>query len=80
MDKPLIKIFGSNEPFVSPSELVALLNIRSETVSDWLTRYSDFPAVRLPGVIRMRVSEVEKWLAQFKASPKRKTPVVQEVE
>jgi predicted DNA-binding transcriptional regulator AlpA len=79
MDKPLVKIFGSNEPFISPSELAKLLNIRSETVSDWLSRYSDFPAVRLPGVIRMRVSEVEKWLAQFKAAT-RKAPAMQEVK
>jgi hypothetical protein len=47
--KTLIKIFGSNEPYVSPTELAKLFNIRSETVSDWLSRYSDFPAVRLPG-------------------------------
>jgi hypothetical protein len=40
--RPLIKIFGSNEPYVSPTELAKLLNIRSETASDWLSRYSDF--------------------------------------
>jgi hypothetical protein len=74
--RPLIKIFGSDEPYVSPTEVAALFNIRSETVSDWLTRYPDFPAVRLPGVIRMRVSEIEQWLRQFKATPKRKSQEV----
>jgi hypothetical protein len=78
--KTLIKIFGSNEPYVSPTELAELFNIRSETVSDWLTRYSDFPAVRLPGVIRMRASEIEQWLGQFKDGPKRNSRVVKEVE
>ena len=71
--KTLVKIFGSSEPYVSPTELAELLNIRSETVSDWLTRYSDFPAVRLPGLIRMRVSEIERWLKQFKGAPKHKS-------
>jgi hypothetical protein len=78
--KTLIKIFGSNEPYVSPTELAELFNIRSETVSDWLTRYSDFPAVRLPGVIRMRASEIEQWLGQFKDGSKRNSRVVKEVE
>jgi hypothetical protein len=68
MNKPLIKIFGSNEPYVSPGELAALLNIRSEPVSDWLTRYSDFPAVRLPGVIRIKTVTTPK--------PSRETPML----
>jgi hypothetical protein len=76
--KTLVKIFGSNEPYVSPTELAELLNIRSETVSDWLSRYRDFPAVRLPGVIRMRISEIEKWLTQFKDVSKRNGSVVKE--
>ena len=76
--KTLVKIFGSNEPFVSPTELAELLHIRSETVSDWLSRYRDFPAVRLPGVIRMRISEIERWLIQFKDAPKRNGEVVTE--
>jgi hypothetical protein len=78
--KPLIKIFGSDEPYVSPTELAELLNIRSETVSDWLTRYSDFPAVRLPGVIRLRVSEIEQWLKQFKGAPKHKSRAAREAK
>jgi hypothetical protein len=76
--RPLVKIFGSNEPYVSPTELAKLLNIRSETVSDWLSRYSDFPAVRLPGVIRMRASEIEQWLQQFKGAAKHRSRPVQE--
>ena len=78
--KTLVKIFGSSEPYVSPTELAELLNIRSETVSDWLSRYSDFPAVRLPGVIRMRASEIEQWLGQFKDGPKRNSRVVKEAK
>jgi hypothetical protein len=78
--KTLIKIFGSNEPYVSPTELAKLFNIRSETVSDWLSRYSDFPAVRLPGVIRMRASEIEQWLVQFKDGPKRNSRVVKKAK
>jgi hypothetical protein len=78
--KTLVKIFGSNEPYVSPTELAELLNIRSETISDWLTRYPDFPAVRLPGVIRMRVSAIEQWLIQFKGPSKRNDRVVKEAK
>jgi Helix-turn-helix domain len=80
MDKNSVKIFGSNEPYVSPTELAEFLHIRSETVSDWLGRYDDFPAVRLPGVIRMRVSEIEQWLKQFKGAPKHKSRTVREVK
>jgi hypothetical protein len=78
--RTLVKIFGSNEPYVSPTELAELFNIRSETVSGWLTRYSDFPAVRLPGVIRMRASEIERWLQQFKGATKHRSQSVQEVK
>jgi hypothetical protein len=78
--KTLVKIFGSNEPYVSPTELAEVFNIRSETVSDWLSRYSDFPAIRLPGVIRMRVSEIELWLGQFKGAEKHRSRPVREAK
>jgi hypothetical protein len=62
MDKPIIKIDGSDEPYVRPEDLSKILNVKPDTIGDWARRYEDFPCLILPGSIRMRVSEVEKWL------------------
>lgn len=60
-----IQIHGSSEPYVKTEELAVILRVRPDTIVDWSKRYPDFPALRLPGVLRMRVSEVERWLKQF---------------
>jgi hypothetical protein len=60
-----VEIHGSAEPYLKPEELAQLLNIKAETICEWARKYPDFPALRLPGVIRVRVSELEKWLERF---------------
>jgi Helix-turn-helix domain len=60
-----IQIHESSEAYIKTEELAGMLRVRPDTIVDWSKRYPDFPALRLPGVLRMRVSEVEKWLEQF---------------
>ena len=60
-----IQLFGSSEPYISLEELYAILRIPTDTIGDWARRYRTFPALRTPGSIRVRVSEVEEWLNQF---------------
>lgn len=60
-----IQIHGSSEAYIKTEELAGMLRVRPDTIVDWSKRYPYFPALRLPGVLRMRVSEVETWLEQF---------------
>jgi hypothetical protein len=60
-----IELYGSSERYVSLEELYAILRIPTDTIGDWARRYRTFPALRTPGSIRVRVSEVEEWLKQF---------------
>jgi hypothetical protein len=62
MDKPIIKIDGSSEPYVRPEVLSEFLGVKPDTLCDWARRYPDFPHLALPGSLRFRVSEVEAWL------------------
>jgi hypothetical protein len=72
MEKPII-IDGSSEPYVRLEDLAKTLAVKAETISDWCRRYPNFPHIMLPGSIRVRVSEVEAWLAELKQnSPKSK--------
>jgi hypothetical protein len=68
-----VQIHGSAEPYLKPEELAQLLNIRAETICEWSRKYPNFPALRLPGVIRVRVTELEEWLKQF-------VPAIQEAK
>jgi hypothetical protein len=68
-----IQIHGSAEPYIKTEELASILRVRPDTIVDWSKRYPDFPTLRLPGVLRMRVSEVEKWLEQFNPAAKLET-------
>ena len=65
MDKPIITIDGSSEPYVRPEDLAKILNVKPDTIGDWARRYEDFPHLVLPGSLRMRVSEVESWLKRL---------------
>jgi hypothetical protein len=60
-----IELYGSSEPYISLEELYAILRIPTDTIGDWARRYKTFPALRTPGSIRVRISEVENWLNQF---------------
>ena len=61
----LEKITGSEEPFVTSKELARKLKVQQRVIQDWHRRYPDFPAVVLPGSIRIRLSEFAAWLEQF---------------
>jgi hypothetical protein len=61
------------EPLVSPGKVAKILGVEAKTVAEWARKYRDFPAVRLPGVVRMRLSEVAEWLEQFQGKPRPRT-------
>jgi hypothetical protein len=61
----LVKITGSEEPFVTSRDLAHKLKVQQRVIQDWHRRYSDFPAVALPGSLRIRLSEFAAWLEQF---------------
>jgi hypothetical protein len=60
-----VELNGSAEPYVKPRELARMLSIQEGTIQDWYRRYVDFPAIQLPGSIRVRPSEVRAWLEKF---------------
>jgi len=62
---------STEEPLVSPREIAALFRVRERTVHDWALDHEDFPVVRLPKHLRMRVSEVAFWLERFQDPPRR---------
>jgi len=57
-----VEIDGSPEPYLKANDLARMLSIKEGTIRDWYRRYPDFPAIRLPGGIRVRASEVRAWL------------------
>jgi hypothetical protein len=67
------------EPLVSPADVAKILGVEAKTVAEWARKYPDFPAVRLPGVVRMRLSEVATWMEQFQGKPRPRTRVPREV-
>jgi predicted DNA-binding transcriptional regulator AlpA len=67
------------EPLVSPADVAKILGVEAKTVAEWARKYRDFPAVRLPGVVRMRLSEVATWLEQFQSRPRPRTRAPREV-
>jgi hypothetical protein len=60
--KPVIA--GSSEPFLRVEELASLLSLEPDTIRDW-HRYPDFPCLHVPGGLRVRASEVLRWLERF---------------
>jgi hypothetical protein len=60
-----VGIDGSPEPYIKARDLAKMLSIEEDTIKDWYRRYPDFPAIRLPGSIRVRASEVRAWLNKF---------------
>jgi excisionase family DNA binding protein len=65
MEQLPIEVKGSTAPFLKSEELAKLLRVKPQTVLDWARRSPNFPHTMLPGSIRVRLSEVEKWLEQF---------------
>ena len=60
-----VSIRASNEEsFQKLADLAHLLGIKYETILDW-TKRDDFPTLRLPSALRVRASDVAKWLEQF---------------
>jgi hypothetical protein len=56
----------SAEPYLTSKELAERFALKERTVRDWHARYLDFPALKMPGTIRIRVSDFLAWLEQFK--------------
>ena len=59
-----IDISENKEPFVRLREVSDVLGIKYETILAW-TKREDFPVLRLPGALRVRPSEVVRWLEKF---------------
>ncbi len=57
---------GSPEPFLTLREIAERFHCKERTVREWL-RYDDFPAIRLPGEWRIRLSDFTAWLERFSA-------------
>jgi hypothetical protein len=72
---PQVIIDGSTEEYLRPRDLAKLLNIKEKTVGDWFRRYPNFPALQLPGSIRIRASELKKWLDNLTVESKEKHSV-----
>jgi hypothetical protein len=51
-----INLLDNTELLVSAAEVAKILEVNAKTVTEWARNYPDFPAVRLPGVVRMRLS------------------------
>ena len=64
-----IDITQNTEPYVRLAEIAERLGVKYETVLDW-TKRDDLPVLRLPGALRVRPSEVAKWLEQFQKEAK----------
>jgi hypothetical protein len=56
---------NSEEPYQKLSQMAKLLEVKYESMLFWTKRYDDFPVIRLPGSLRVRPSEVAKWLERF---------------
>jgi hypothetical protein len=61
----IVELAGSTEKFVKVEEIAAMLEVKSQTIIDWARRYDDFPAIQLPGSLRVRPSEVARWLQRL---------------
>ena len=55
-----------SEPYITTKELAERFSLKTKTIRDWNTRYADFPSLKMPGEIRIRVSDFLTWIEQFK--------------
>jgi excisionase family DNA binding protein len=62
----LTNINDSDEPYLTLREIAERFSCKERTVREWL-RYDDFPALRLPGEWRIRLSDFATWLERFQA-------------
>ena len=61
----LTQLTDSDEPYLTTRDIARKLKVKERTIQDWTRRYSDFPALLLPGSIRIRLSAFVSWLEQF---------------
>ena len=61
----IVELAGSSERFVKVEEIAEMLEVKPQTIIDWARRYDDFPAIQLPGSLRVRPSEVTAWLKKL---------------
>jgi Mn-dependent DtxR family transcriptional regulator len=61
----IVELAGSTEQFVKVEDIARMLEVKPQTIIDWARRYGDFPAIQLPGSLRVRPSEVASWLKKL---------------
>jgi len=59
---PTPTILGSEEPFLKPSQLAELLNVKASTIVDWCRHHPDLFHLKLVRGVRIRKSDLEAWL------------------
>ena len=57
----------NDEGYLKPEELAVILRVKPTTILTWARMYKDFPALRLPGSIRVKRSAVDAWLKKFQS-------------
>ena len=57
----------SNEPYLSTREIAERFSLKPKTIREWHVRYADFPALKMPGFLRIRASDFVAWLERFSA-------------
>ncbi len=58
-----------SERLLTARELADLLGFQAGTIVDWAER-GDLPCFKVGGRLRFRLSEIEKWLATRRLSPR----------
>ena len=53
--------FGGREPFVDLTTAARFLSVSARTLRRWLAESTALPHHRFGGVLRFRLSEVERW-------------------
>lgn len=54
--------FQDREPFVDMETVARFLGVSRRTVQRWRAESHYFPAYKLGGIVRFRLSEVERWV------------------
>jgi len=60
------------EKLLSPSELAALLDVKTGTIYSWLSRGVDVPHIKISGTVRFREKAVMDWLLHKEQQRKRR--------
>jgi predicted DNA-binding transcriptional regulator AlpA len=53
---------GSAEPYVAAEDIAELFGVKKITILRWARKDPRLKRLRLPGVVKFRMSDVEAWL------------------